>query len=345
MNFDEEIINYYERPYRLVQMTYKEVIACNLDCGYYSTEQNGTDFHRLSRDIVLSAMKFENGHITNLVFSNHQPLRLELQDKELNLFYCDYIEIRFVLCGHMELEIENTYACFEQNDICLIDSMAAHRERVSQSEGIVVNIGIDRTIFNEAFLSNIGLSPLQKFLRANIMKQSHHRHYLKFTPGEGTDCNSVKEYLSRIFYEVKNTRAGYLEISKGYIIRLMDHLTTGYDYHFSQADSIAFSQSLFESVDAFIKDNLSTVSLEDLSEQFHYQTNYFNNLIKKHTGLTYSQFLITQRMEKAKTLLSSTNLSIDEIMFLTGYNNKGFFYSKFTDYTGMKPASYRKKYS
>ena len=341
MGFNDEITTYYRHADRKFQMPYKELAALQLDIGYYSVVENGRDFHKISRDITLSVMKFHNGRISNLVFSNNRPLRLELMDTELTSFFCDYIELRYVLSGHLEMEIEGKTAGFDQSEICFIDSMAYHREFIDKSECVMVNICVDRKFFNDSFLSNIGLSPLQQFLRASIMKQSHNQHYLKFTPDEYAQSEKIKDYLSQIFFEVKNALPGYIEISKGYIIRLMDHLSTGYKYNFSQDDSATYSRKLYESVVEFMNDNLDSVSMEDLTEKFHYQANYFNNLIKKHTGCTYSQYLIRLRMEKAKILLSSSMLPIDEIMYLVGYNNKGFFYKKFTEYVGVTPARYR----
>ena len=92
-------------------------------------------------------------------------------------------------------------------------------------------------------------------------------------------------------------------------------------------------------------DHLANVSMEDLASEFHFHPNYFNNLIKKNAGLTYSAYLIQLRMNKAKKLLETTDFSIDEIAWLVGYHNKGFFYKCFTNDVGMSPKQYRKKLS
>ena len=53
--------------------------------------------------------------------------------------------------------------------------------------------------------------------------------------------------------------------------------------------------------------------------------------------------MIFLRIERAKQLLYSTELSIEEVMWLIGYNNKGFFYRKFQELVGMSPKAYRQK--
>ncbi|SCH54137.1 Bacillibactin transport regulator [uncultured Clostridium sp.] len=90
-----------------------------------------------------------------------------------------------------------------------------------------------------------------------------------------------------------------------------------------------------------MKNNLSSVHMHALTENFHFQPNYFNNLIKKQTGKTYSEYLVFLRVERAKLLLESSNLNVEEIMWLIGYRNKGFFYKKFAETTGLSPSKYR----
>ena len=48
-------------------------------------------------------------------------------------------------------------------------------------------------------------------------------------------------------------------------------------------------------------------------ERFHFQRDYFNRLIRKKTGMTYSEYLQNIRLEQAKRLLIETELTISEI--------------------------------
>lgn len=204
-----------------------------------------------------------------------------------------------------------------------------------------MNICIDRDVFNEAFLGNVSISPLQKFLRKNIMMYSDRQHYLKFIPIKPEQLDSIQDSLFHIISEIRNKRPGYMDISKGYLIRLMDSLSSGYQYSFSRQENAIYEEKLFEAVSEYMKNNLSSVHMHVLTENFHFQPNYFNNLIKKQTGKTYSEYLVFLRVERAKLLLESSNLNVEEIMWLIGYHNKGFFYKKFAETTGLSPSKYR----
>ena len=93
-----------------------------------------------------------------------------------------------------------------------------------------------------------------------------------------------------------------------------------------------------------MRTNLATVTMESLTKEFHFHSNYFNNLIKKNTGMTYSAFLIQMRINRSKQLLETTDLPVEEVAWLVGYSNKGFFYKRFFEDTGLSPLKYRKKF-
>ena len=63
----------------------------------------------------------------------------------------------------------------------------------------------------------------------------------------------------------------------------------------------------------------SDVSIEDLVNVFHFQKDYFNRLIRRHTGLTYSSFLQKIRLHKAEELLLNTKMPVKKIIQTVGY--------------------------
>lgn len=70
-------------------------------------------------------------------------------------------------------------------------------------------------------------------------------------------------------------------------------------------------------------------------------TNYLRKLFKEYYGASLSDYIRTQRMEKAKELLASTHKTVAEIMEYTGYANRSSFFQAFKRYTGRTPEQYR----
>ena len=269
------------------------------------------------------------------------PLLLELQDTSFNLFSNDFIEIRYIFDGELSVEFEDQTLKLQKDDICLISPNSLHRELVGCSEALYLNIDIDKDIFNESMIQSIALNPLQRFLRSTIIAKTGTRSFMVFKPDTESASSNVSHYLRNIFREAKDQRAGYLDIFKGYLIRLMDELASSYHGNFSDSEKKIYREKLFQSISVYISEHISSIKVDDLSGEFHYSPNFFNILIKEKTGKTYSDYLIELRINRAKLLLEKTDMPIEQIAMLVGYNNKGFFYRKFVELVGLNPAKYR----
>lgn len=90
---------------------------------------------------------------------------------------------------------------------------------------------------------------------------------------------------------------------------------------------------VFEEISDYIRAHFRDITIQDLVDEFHYQEDYFNRLIKRKTGLTYSAYVQQIRLERAEHLLVSTDKSIEEIADSVGYHNKGYFYKLFQENT------------
>ena len=68
---------------------------------------------------------------------------------------------------------------------------------------------------------------------------------------------------------------------------------------------------------------------------------HFARSFKDAFGVPPHRYLLTRRIEQAKTLLRDTDLSITEIAFQTGWNSLGTFGRTFRDVTGASPGELR----
>lgn len=57
--------------------------------------------------------------------------------------------------------------------------------------------------------------------------------------------------------------------------------------------------------------------------------------------MTLSQYIQEQKIEKAKSLLKTTDRSILEIATYLGFSSQGYFQNVFKKLTGMTPKEYR----
>lgn len=86
------------------------------------------------------------------------------------------------------------------------------------------------------------------------------------------------------------------------------------------------------------------VSLTDAASLCNLSSSYFSRLFTKEMGINYSLFVNQLKIEWAKDLLESTNLSITQISCELGYNDSAYFIKMFKRYEKDTPAKYRKKF-
>ena len=58
-------------------------------------------------------------------------------------------------------------------------------------------------------------------------------------------------------------------------------------------------------------------------------------------GISISDYINAQRLNKAKSLLQETNLNISEIAYEVGYASPGYFSTSFKNKYGTSPKQFR----
>ena len=116
---------------------------------------------------------------------------------------------------------------------------------------------------------------------------------------------------------------------------------------------IIYSKGLQEVLDAnfrteikkvlqYIDENLSDhITCDKMAEYIKMNTNYFSRLFKKEIGMSFSDFIIKKKIEKATYFLKYSGLPVEEIAFLTGFSNVSYFYKTYKKITGKTPGDVR----
>lgn len=93
----------------------------------------------------------------------------------------------------------------------------------------------------------------------------------------------------------------------------------------------------------YIEENyMKNIKLEDIGEYIGFNPSYFSSRFKKETGNSFIEYLSMVRIDKAKELLKESDLKIQDISYMIGYNDPKYFTKIFVKYSGLKPKEYRK---
>lgn len=104
------------------------------------------------------------------------------------------------------------------------------------------------------------------------------------------------------------------------------------------------SSALIERTKAYIHANLKDVTREKVADHIYLNSAYLSRLFKRCTGQTLIDFIIHAKMEKAKQLLTETNMRIVDICEEIGYENYSHFGQAFKKRVGMSLLDFRKRY-
>ncbi len=85
------------------------------------------------------------------------------------------------------------------------------------------------------------------------------------------------------------------------------------------------------------------LSLKELAEQMCVSEMTLYRRIKSVLGQTPGELIRNVRLKHAAKLLRTSTLTVQEVMFDSGFTNKSWFYRKFTEMFGMSPKEYQKQ--
>lgn len=82
-------------------------------------------------------------------------------------------------------------------------------------------------------------------------------------------------------------------------------------------------------------------TLKGLAESLHLSISQTQRIIKKYYGLSFRQKLLKTKIEQSKSLMASTDLSLEKISKMVGYQSYNAFFDAFRTQTGISPSDYR----
>ena len=102
------------------------------------------------------------------------------------------------------------------------------------------------------------------------------------------------------------------------------------------------NNSISDRINEYIDKNFTnSLSIKEISDEFHLNASYIMRTFKKETGNTIQQVITQKRIKEACRLLETSNLSITEISFMVGFNSPSYFSSVFKENTKISPQKYR----
>jgi two-component system response regulator YesN len=86
----------------------------------------------------------------------------------------------------------------------------------------------------------------------------------------------------------------------------------------------------------------SKLSVIQLANKISLNQDYLTRVFKHEMGSSIKSFIIKERMERARQLLETSNVSVLKVAEQTGYSSCSYFVAAFTKYFGRSPTSVKR---
>lgn len=107
-------------------------------------------------------------------------------------------------------------------------------------------------------------------------------------------------------------------------------------------ESSQIDSTLVRQIKQMVTDHLhEDISLKSIAGHVNYSYCYLSTLFKQQTGMSFSEYLQTKRLQKARRLLVESRLKVYEIATRCGYPNTKYFISLFSRIVGLTPTEFR----
>ncbi|MBP3361643.1 MAG: helix-turn-helix transcriptional regulator [Clostridia bacterium] len=94
-----------------------------------------------------------------------------------------------------------------------------------------------------------------------------------------------------------------------------------------------------EYVNNFYQD--ADLGVSTIADKFDITSSYMSTIFKKEEKIGLQEYILSVRMEQAKSILSITDYTIDKVAAMVGYVNSRSFSRAFSRYTGISPGKYK----
>lgn len=167
------------------------------------------------------------------------------------------------------------------------------------------------------------------------------KHVIKLEEDERYQVTLIFEQIKQ---EMDSHAALNLMGASALLQILFIHLYRSHPRSFPLTD-LDGSMNTIHKIQKYIDEHfLEPLTLCEVSNMFFIDMFYLSRLFKKTCGFSFKEYIILQRLSRAKDLLVDGDLSITKVCNSSGFSNVNHFIRIFRNSEGITPLQYRKKY-
>jgi len=149
----------------------------------------------------------------------------------------------------------------------------------------------------------------------------------------------IKDCLQKLMDELTTQRAGYSQITEGYLLAIIGLIKRAIKENVPQDRK----QALVSQAMNIIEEKEGNLSIDEVAGQLFVSKDYLRHLFKNYMGQSPMKTILSVRIDHAKKMLMNPELTIGEIAEQCGFEDPYYFSRLFKSYTGQSPSAFRKQ--
>lgn len=303
-----------------------DIIGCSNECKLLYSE-----FNIKSENYNYFLLKFLNDSDSVISFTISDNNNTIIDNHDLT-------KIIYVYKGSIKINSSGNSMDLVRGNLIMINAHSSTKIVGNTKDSVFFSFNFKKSFFTVEFMDKLSeYNTFYNFINyCRMGKNSFHAHLVY-------DCDNFV-VRQKLFILMKLISQKEFRFIKSSLLEVFDYLQNSTCNKLIPELSTNVSSSSFYDILKYIYTNYEDVSLDILSDKFNYHRNYISYMIKKETGMTLSEHIQTVRLEKAKNLLSGTNLNILDISTNIGYTDVSYFNRIFKKIYNITPKEYRRIY-
>ncbi len=275
-----------------------------------------------------------------------QSILIVKHDWKMHAMYhrLEMLKLAYIYRGSFVIYTNGKMTKLEEGSLCIVPKNVEQKftidyNQTDTSQTVMINILINSGMATEIFEPLLSQkNELSDYLSHVLWGRGYPQFMILCTPSELTrDIAEVffAECLSQKKLEQSDA------VARTLLVALLSSYMRDPDHIVRFSDTISDSDSIVNRILRSIQYEFRTITLEALCERFHYTPSYICRIIKKHTGMTFKEYLTQERLNDACRELILSDRSVRNICADSGWNTVEHFYRVFHRRFGVSPIEYR----
>lgn len=251
-----------------------------------------------------------------------------------------YFEVLYLCSGAADCRIQDRLIPFNEGDLAVIGSTLYHRIECRSSSPVT----IAALFFEPDLVRCDGGSDSAEYLMPFLLQNSEFPHVV---PAKTGIPRQVLDMMLRIRSELPASSKRARLALRTYLKMLLILLVNQYAPYAGSVETFQRQQRALDRLRPlfrYLGQNCgSPIQVREAARICGMSDSHFMSFFKKVTGMSFMNYFTHYRVERAQTLLTSTDDSLASISQELGFCDQSYFGTVFRKVVGMTPATYRRR--